>query len=114
MYLIVCKTRNVFEEFEDYISKYEYIAEYQNAIESSKDYPSIRSGILEYRVVLDLLVVDELEHLSKDERYNTIVSKLENACQAIILYDLSDSSLDELIEKHSMINRKNFSIYVHF
>ena len=106
--LIVCKTRDVFEEFSDYISKYEYVAKYQKANESSKGYPSVRSGILEYRVVLDSLVVDELKSLKKDERYNTIVSKLENACQAVILYDISDSSLDELIENVSKINTESW------
>lgn len=103
--LVICKDIKVFDEFNKNISKYCYNADYERLEEYNETKNGLictRRGIVKkYARLTPVICTDSYTLSEYDKQF--ICSQLPKSCQVLIIYDLSDSSLDELIEKRSMI-----------
>ena len=109
--LVICKDETVFNDFKKNVCKYCYDAEHrelEELKEISSDLTCIRRGIVKkYAKLNPIICCTDSETISEHDKQR-IYSQLPENCQVLIIYDLSDSSLDKLIENRSMIASKDW------
>lgn len=109
--LVICKDETVFNDFKKNVCKYCYDAEHEQLEELkgiNSDLTCIRRGIVKkYAKLNPIICCTDSETISEHDKQR-IYSLLPENCQVLIIYDLSDSSLDKLIENRSMIASKDW------
>lgn len=109
--LVICKDETVFNDFKKNVCKYCYDAEHrelEELKEINSDLTCIRRGIVKkYAKLNPIICCTDSETISESDK-QLIYSQLQKNCQVLIIYDISDSSLDKLIENRSMIASKDW------
>lgn len=104
--LVVCQDDYILNQFCNYINELKYIPTSNEVVKHQAlskhafiDDDGIVKQVFLYQVPFTKL---------SSERINSILSKLENSIQVIILYDISDCSLDSLVDRYSEIESEKW------
>lgn len=101
--LVICQSQDILDEFEKYLSQYEYDSSIEKLKTHNKGYPICSRGVVKKRVHIEKALYDNEENFK-----NKYFEKLHEMTQVIIIYDISDPTLDPLVENYSKISGDNW------
>lgn len=101
---IVCKDPDIWHRFKEYISKYSYDIPTATVTEHDKDCICITRGAIEKNIILNPIICTSTSSPLNREDMDSMRSLLPKCCQVIIIYDISDPTLDLLVDNHAMVS----------
>ena len=101
--LVICQSQDILDEFEKYLSQYEFDSSIEKLKTHDKGYPICSRGVVKKRVHIEKALYDNEENFK-----NKYFEKLHEMTQIVIIYDISDPTLDPLVENYSKISGDNW------